>query len=40
MTGTSHILNCYGYLVTMVTKRSSNKSFVLSPIEFIFDVVP
>ena len=30
--------NCYGYLVTMVTKRYLYYSFVLSPIEFIFDM--
>ena len=37
MTGISHIPHCYGYLVAMITKRYLNNSFVLSPIEFIFE---
>ena len=35
MIGISHMPYCYGYLVAMVTKRTLNNSFVLSPIEFI-----
>ena len=38
MIGISHISQCYGYLVALVTKRYIDNSFVLSPIEFIFDM--
>ena len=38
MIGISHIPHCYGYLVAMVTNRYLNNHFVLSPIEFIFDM--
>ena len=38
MIGISHIPHCYGYLVVMATKIYLNNSFVLSPIEFIFDM--
>ena len=33
-----HQPHCYGYLVAMVTKRYLNNTFVLSPIEFVFDM--
>ena len=38
MIGISHISHCYSYLVAMATKRYLNNSFVVSPIEFIFDM--
>ena len=39
MIGISHIPRCYGYLVTMLTERYLNNSFILRPIiEFIFDM--
>ena len=36
--GISQIPHCYGNLVAIVTKRYLNTSFVLSLIEFIFDM--
>ena len=38
MINISHIPHCYGQLVAMVSKRYLNISFVLSSIEFIFDM--